>query len=129
MYRGFIKASVTGLALVATPMTAALAQAWMPGSEIIGQSVQVETNGVVNTIYFDPGGAARIASPAGRIVPATWSATGGQLCLQSDTGRECWPYASAFQAGQQVTLVSSCQASSRWMANSTNMQQSRGERG
>ena len=128
MKRGLIAATVTGLAFAAAPM-AALAQAWAPGSEIVGQSVQVETNGVVNTIYFDPGGQARIASPAGRIVPATWTATGGQLCLQSATGNECWPYQQAFQAGQQVTLVSSCQASSRWMANSTNTQQAKGERG
>lgn len=129
MNRGFIKASIVGFALVATPMTAVLAEAWMPGSEIVGQSVQVETNGVVNTIYFDPAGAARIASPAGRIVPATWSATGGQLCLQNGAGRECWPYAQAFQAGRQVTLVSSCQSTSSWMANSTNEQQAKGERG
>jgi hypothetical protein len=129
MNRGFFAASITGFVLAAVPLTAAVAQAWTPGSEIVGQSVQVETNGVVNTIYFDPGGVARIASPAGRIVPATWTAAGGQLCLQSASGSECWPYAQAFQAGSQVTLVSSCNATSRWMANSVNAQQSKGERG
>ena len=49
--------------MVAMP-AAAIAQEWVPGSEIVGQSVVVETNGVANTVYFDAGGAARIVSPA-----------------------------------------------------------------
>lgn len=97
------------------PATAALAQ-WSPGSELVGQSAQVTTNGVVNTIYFDAGGAARIMTPNGNTVPATWSASGGQLCLSSAGAQECWPYASPFQANMPVTLTSSCQQSSTWTA-------------
>ena len=109
------KREITKVALGATLLAApaaGLAQSWVPGAEITGQSVQVETNGVVNTVYFDPGGAARIITPAGNVVQGNWTAAGGQLCLQTGTGRECWPYNAAFQAGQQVTLVSSCQVSS-----------------
>lgn len=111
--------------------SAAVAQQWMPGSEIVGQSVQVQTNGVTNTVYFDQGGAARIVSPGGNVVNATWTASGGQLCLNAGGGAECWPYTQAFQAGQTVTLVSSCQSSSTWMANATNPPQAQnaGERG
>ena len=123
-------------AIVATMLlgapTAGLAQNWVPGSEITGQSVQVETNGVTNTVYFDPGGAARIQTPAGKTVPGSWAAANGQLCLTTGAAQECWPYAQPFQAGQPLSLTSSCNAPSRWTALSTNMAPVRagaGERG
>ncbi len=94
---------------------------WSPGSEIVGQAVQVETNGVTNTVYFDPGGTARIISPAGNTVAGTWTAAGGQLCLSTGAQQECWPYASPFQAGQPMTLTSNCNSTSRWLASATNM--------
>ena len=128
MSKGVVASLAYGAILLGAPLTAAYAQ-WTPGSELVGQSVQVETNGVVNTIYFDPGGAARIITPGGAVVQGTWSAANSQLCLQTGGGQECWPYQSAFQSGQSVTLVSSCQASSRWTPLSTNPTQVRGERG
>lgn len=129
MRQGVVSSLVYGAVLLGAPLTAAFSQ-WTPGAEIVGQSVQVETNGIVNTVYFDPGGASRIITPAGNVVQGTWTAAGGQLCLQTGTGQECWPYQAAFQAGQQVTLVSSCQVSSRWTPLSTNpMQTPGGERG
>ena len=111
--------SVGIAAAVALP-AAASAQAWTPGAEIVGQSVQVTTNGVTNTVYLDAGGSARIVTPGGNTLPGTWSAAGGQLCLNNGTAQECWPYASPFQAGQPVTLTSSCGSSSTWLASSTN---------
>lgn len=124
MRKSVVAASISGLVLLATP---AFAQ-WIPGSEIVGQSVQVETNGIVNVVSFDPGGVARITSPGGTVVQGTWTAANNQLCLATATGQECWPYQSAFQAGQQVSLVSSCQSTSRWTALATN-QATEGERG
>lgn len=120
--------AVLALIAIASP---AHAQVWTPGSEIVGQSLQVQTNGVTNTVYLDPGGNARIVSPSGRVVNASWSVSGGQLCLNSGGGSECWPYTQAFQAGQPVTLTSSCQAVSTWIANATNppVAQNLGERG
>jgi hypothetical protein len=111
--------------------SAAFAQNWTPGSEIVGQSVQVETNGVVNTVTFNPDGTASIMTPSGRMIPANWSAAGGRLCLNAAGAQECFPYAQAFQAGQPVTATSSCGATSRWLANSTNQPMPRpaGERG
>jgi hypothetical protein len=128
-----ITRAVAGWLALGVP-AAGLAQmgSWAPGSEIIGQSVQVETNGIVNTVSFDPGGVARVQTPGGAVVPATWTATGGQLCLLTSTARECWPYAQAFQAGQTMTLTSTCQSASRWTALGTNqppVQQGAGERG
>ena len=108
----------------------ALAQAgWTPGSEIAGQSVQVTTNGVTNTVYLDQGGAARVVSPGGNTVQGNWTAANGQLCLSVGGGQECWPYASPFQAGQPVTLTSSCNSTSTWLASNTNGPPPRGERG
>jgi len=106
-------------ALVAIP-AAGFAQEWVPGTEIVGQSVVVETNGVANTVYFDAGGAARIVSPQGRVINASWTAANNNLCLNSAGAAECWPYQQAFQAGQRVTLTSSCQAVSNWLPNATN---------
>ena len=127
MARRLVAASISGLALLVVPI-AAHAQ-WVPGSEIVGQSVQVETNGVVNTVMFDAGGSARIMTPAGNVVPGTWNAANGQLCLSAGGGQECWPYQAPFQAGQQMTMVSNCNVSSRWLASSTNQPLPRGERG
>ncbi len=110
----------------------ASAQMWTPGSEIVGQSVQVNTNGTVNTVYFDQGGAARIMTPSGNTVPGRWTVANQQLCLDVGSGTaECWPYRSAFQAGQNVSLTSTCNVTSQWLANSTNMpeQQRMPERG
>ncbi|HVL79383.1 MAG TPA: hypothetical protein VM346_08875 [Sphingomicrobium sp.] len=118
------------IALAAASVSPAFAQAWVPGSEIVGHSAQVQTRGVVNTVHFDPGGAARIVSPGGNVVNGTWSASGGMLCLHAGGAQECWPYARAFQPGQPMTLTSTCQVSSTWMAMSTNQPMARpGERG
>jgi hypothetical protein len=110
---------------------AALAQAWVPASEVVGQPIQVTTNGVTNTVYLDNGGAARIMTPSGQTVPATWTAASNQLCLINGAAQECFPYSSPFQAGRAVTLTSSCNATSTWLAASTNAPPpvTRGERG
>jgi hypothetical protein len=127
--------------LVARAAVGLTALAALPGvayaqmaAEIVGQPVQVTTNGVTNTVYLDPGGSARIMTPGGNTVPGTWSAANGQLCLSSGGANECWPYASAFIAGQPVTLTSSCNSSSTWLASATNAPPpppagERGERG
>jgi hypothetical protein len=110
----------------------ALAQAgWTPGSEVVGQPMQVTTNGVTNTVYLDAGGSARMISAGGRTVPGSWTAMGGQLCLNNGAAQECWPYASPFRAGAPVTLTSSCNATSTWLAEATNTPPpaERGERG
>ena len=115
-----IRSIALASAALLIPAAAAAQAGWVPGSEIVGQSVQVETAGVTNTVYFDAGGAARIVTPAGNVVPASWTASGGQLCLYGSSSQECWPYSAPFQAGKQLTLTSSCQATSQWLAAATN---------
>ena len=110
--------ALASIAMLVAP-AAAFAQ-WIPGSEITGQTVQVQTNGITNSVYFGPGGQATITTPGGRAIPATWTANGGNLCLNNGAAQECWPYAAAFQPGQQVTLTSNCNAVSTWLANATN---------
>ena len=133
MKRKFVAGAIGGLSFLALP-TVAAAQSWVPGAEIAGQSAQVTTNGVTNTVYFDQGGAARIVSAGGTSVSGTWAATNGQLCLNTGAAQECWPYSNAFQTSVPVTLVSSCNSTSTWTANGTNappppMQSREGERG
>jgi len=131
MMKPSLATMLTGAAMLIAP-AAALAQ-WTPGSEIVGQTLQVQTNGIANSVYLGPGGQATITTPGGKVIPAAWSAANGQLCLNTGAAQECWAYTSAFQAGQPVTLTSSC-GSSTWLANSTNQppppaQQPAGERG
>ena len=124
----YLVRAATAVALIIGVPGIALAQA-TPGSEIVGQPVTVTTNGVSNTVYLDPGGTARIMTPGGNTVAGTWSAANGQLCLSTGAAQECWPYASPFEAGQSVTLTSSCGSSSTWLASSTNTPPASGQRG
>jgi len=132
----FLLRATFGAVVAVTLPAAAMAQAaWAPGSEVVGQPIQVTTNGTTNTVFLDPGGQLRIMTPAGRTVPGTWTAANGQLCLGVAGSQECVPYASPFQAGAPMTLTSSCGASESWLAESTNApppppaQTERGERG
>ena len=129
----FQRAGRALVAFAATLPGAALAQAWNPASEIVGQPMQVTTNGVTNTVTLNPDGQAQILTPAGNSVAGTWAAANGQLCLTNGAAQECWPYRSPFQAGQPQTLTSSCNATSTWLAQATNgpppAQGQKGERG
>lgn len=130
-----MKKIFVGLTAIAAalPGSAFAQTTWTPGSEIVGQPIQATTNGVTNAIYFDPGGSARIMTPGGNTVPATWSASGGQLCLNNGAAQECWPYNGPFQANQPLTLTSSCHGTTTWLAQATNnpppAPAERGERG
>ena len=85
-----VHAAAALIGIVALP-GAALAQSWVPGSEVVGQPIQVTTNGVTNTVYLDNGGAARIMTQSGHTVPATWTAASNQLCLINGAAQECFP--------------------------------------
>jgi hypothetical protein len=121
----------TAMALTAAALPAgAFAQAeWTPGSEVLGQPIQVTTNGVTNTVYLDSGGQLRIVTPNGNTVPGTWTAANGQLCLGVGGAQECVPYTNPMPAGQPQTFTSSCGASETWLAESTNQPPTQGQRG
>jgi hypothetical protein len=121
--------TAVGLAVAGLLPAAALAQAYTPASEIIGQPVQVTTNGTTNTVYLDPGGQLRIITPNGNTVPGTWTAANGQLCLGVGAAQECVPYNAPFQAQQPQTLTSSCGATETWLAQATNQPPTQGEKG
>ena len=107
-------------AIVALVTASAASAQWVPGMEITGQQVQVQTNGVMNTITFEPNGVARITSPTGAtVVDATWTANAGKLCLQTSSTFDCYPYAAPFTANVPVDLRSDCNVLSRWTAVST----------
>ncbi len=110
----------TLFALVALTAASAASAQWVPGAEITGQQVQVETGGVMNTVYFESGGVAQISSPSGAIVEnATWTAADGKLCLQTDKTFDCYPYRSPFTARVPIDLMSDCGVLSRWTAVTT----------
>lgn len=120
-----------GLFAIGTVLASSAALAQQPMAEIIGQPVQVTTNGVTNTLYFNADGTLRILTPNSNVVPANWALSQGNLCLSMSGGQECVPYNSAFQAQQPQTFTSSCNSVSTWVAQATNnpSQQLRGERG
>lgn len=123
MSKTLVAALAGGAAFMALPSAAAAQMMGTPnGAELYGQPVSVVTaNGQTNTITFQPDGTATITSSAtSEVTPVRWSATGGQLCLQSSTARECVPYQSAFQPQQAVTLTSDCGQTAQWTALSTN---------
>lgn len=126
----YLVRTAIGVAIAGMLPAAAFAQA--NGAEVIGQPIQVTTNGVTNTVYLDPGGQLRVVTPGGNTIPGSWNAANGQLCLGVGGAQECVPYASPFQAGQPMTLTSSCGATENWLALMTNqgpVQSERGERG
>ena len=129
MVFGLILRTSAAIGLAASS-AAAMAQ-WAPASEVVGQPIQVTTNGVTNTVYLDAGGNARMISAGGRTVNGTWTAANSQLCLNNGAAQECFPYAGPFQAGTPVTVTSSCNATSTWLAQATNVPPptSAGERG
>jgi hypothetical protein len=123
------RAAVGVVAAVMLP-AAAMAQAgWTPGTEVVGQPIQVTTNGTTNTVYLDPGGQLRITTPNGNTVPGTWTAANGQLCLGVGGAQECVPYSAPFQAQQPQTLTSSCGATETWLAQATNQPPTQGQKG
>ncbi len=126
-----LKIAMAGVTAFASAGVAVAQAPWVPGSEIAGQTVQVQTNGVVNAITFNADGTATIMTPQGTAVPGTWSAANNMLCLSANGGQECFPYSQPFQAGRQVALTSNCQQVSTFMPQSTNppTQRSGGERG
>jgi hypothetical protein len=132
MKSGFVARAAIGLTIVTSMPGIAFAQSWAPGSEIVGQPVQVTTNGTTNTLYLDQGGSLRIITPNGNTVPGAWSAANSQLCLSAGGAQECVPYNAPFQAGQPQTFTSSCNSTSTWLAQATNqapVQGQKGERG
>lgn len=127
----FLVRAAVGVVTGALLPVAAMAQP-TPGAEIIGQPIQVTTNGVTNTVYLDPGGQLRIMTPGGKTVPGTWTAANGKLCISAGGPQECVPYTAPFQAGTPQTLTSSCGATETWLAAATNQPPApaqRGERG
>jgi hypothetical protein len=101
-------------------MLPAAAMAQATGAEVVGQPIQVTTNGVTNTVYLDAGGQLRVITPGGATVPGSWTAANGQLCLAVGGAQECVPYASPFQAGAPIRLTSSCGSNETWLAGATN---------
>ena len=132
MKSGFVvRAAMATMIAAAFPGIANAQGAWTPGSEVVGQPIQVTTNGITNTVYLDPGGQLRIVTPGGNTVPGTWNVANGQLCISAHGAQECVPYNSPFQAGQPLILTSTCNASETWLAQATNtpLQAPKGERG
>jgi hypothetical protein len=118
MTNAYLVRAIAGLTIAFSGT--AFAQGWTPATEVIGQPIQVTTNGVTDTVMLSPGGQATITSPGGRVVNAAWTAANSQLCLVNGAAQECVPYAGPFQAGQPMALTSSCGASETWLAASTN---------
>lgn len=114
-----LKVAFVGLA-AAAPISAGAQTGWVPGSEIAGQTVQLQTQGAMNSVYLSPDGTLTITTPGGATVPGTWSAANNQLCFAAQGRQECVPYTQPFQPAQQIALTSSCNQLLTLLAQSTN---------
>lgn len=111
-----IRIGVAAFAIAAPSI--AMAQS---AAEILGQPIQATTNGVTNTIYFDPGGTLRILTPAGNTIAGTWQINGQQLCMNVGGQQECVPYDRPFAANEPRDLRTSCNAATVWVAQGVNV--------
>lgn len=117
--RKTITAAVVGSAIAfAAP---AMAQMAPTGQELRGHTVDVLfADGARNAVYFAPNGTATITGPSGVRAAGTWAVRNNNLCLDVSGATECWTYARRFEAGDTMTLKSSCDAVSQWTARSVN---------
>ena len=116
--------AATGGAVAAMALmpSAASAQMMQPmGEELYNQSVQVRfADGTTNTVSFMENGDATIRAPGVDPVPAQWRVVNNQLCLYAQGDQECWGYTNRFTAGTPMTLSSTCNVTSQWLASSVN---------
>ena len=119
MKRTFVAAAFGAVLAMTMAPDSAAAQTMPDGSELRGATMRVEmTDGTMNTVNFHPDGTATISSASGlTVVQGRWFIENQMLCLEvAADRRECWPYQTAFLAGQEVVLTSDCPATSRWTA-------------
>ena len=91
------------------------------GQELIGRTVDVQfANGARNVVAFGSGGQARISADDGTLSNANWFVKGNQLCMQMGAMSECWNYNQRFEAGRSLTMSSTCNETSQWVARSVN---------
>lgn len=91
------------------------------GQELIGRTVDVQfANGARNIVAFGSGGQARITAADGTLSNANWFVRGNQLCMQMGAMGECWGYNQRFEAGRALTMSSTCNETSQWIARSVN---------
>ena len=75
MKNRFLAHAAIGVSVAAMLPAAAMAQA--TGAEVVGQPIQVTTNGVTNTVYLDAGGQLRIITLTSSCGSSeTWLASG-----------------------------------------------------
>lgn len=128
-----LTAAATAIAFM-LPATAA-AQQMAPGAELIGQQVRVmAANGDTNNLTFQSDGTVHITSTNGQSAHGRWYAQGSSMCIAAGSATECWQYSTPFQAGQAMTMVSDCGATTNWTALGVNqppqpVQRRAGERG
>ncbi len=114
-----ITTALAGAAIVSA--SPAMAQFAPTGQELRGHTVDVLfADGARNAVYFAPNGTATITGPSGVRSAGTWTVRANNLCLNVSGASECWAYARRFEAGETVTLRSSCDATSQWTARSVN---------
>lgn len=76
------------------------------GSELIGQSMRVETSaGRTSVMQFAADGTVR-ATFSGRETAGRWEVEGQKLCFTWGSVRDCWPYVAPLIRGRTLDLTS-----------------------
>ena len=79
----------------------------VPGTELIGQSVEMVTaRGQRSTLHFEESGTVRATYTGGQ-TSGRWFMRNNQLCFLWGTApQECWPYAVPLQRGRTRSITS-----------------------
>ncbi len=79
----------------------------VPGTELIGHSVQMVTaRGQASTLSFEENGTVRAAYAGGQ-TSGRWFMRDSQLCfVWGSAPQECWPYATPLQRGRTRSITS-----------------------
>ncbi len=79
----------------------------VPGTELIGHSVQMVTaRGQASVLHFQEDGTVR-ATYAGGQTSGRWFMRGNQLCFAwGSAPQECWPYATPLSRGRARSITS-----------------------
>jgi hypothetical protein len=78
---------------------------WLPGSELVGQTMRVESAGRTSMMRFARDGSVH-ASFSGHDLDGRWNVEPGKICFTWGKVRDCWPYARPFRQGERMMLKS-----------------------
>ena len=77
----------------------------VPGAELYGRSIRVESGGRTSVMTFRHDGKVQAAFN-GQTLTGDWAVEGQRICFTWSGFRDCWPYSGLWPRGTAVNLKS-----------------------